>query len=125
MDAALGLEDSSKKEETVEDASAGDAAGMDMEDNLDLESFGKKKKKKKKPFNLEELDGALPKDGEEGNAGDEKSAEAMDDDINLDMDFSTSKKKKKTKKKDLDELFADKKGDDEDRSEDKENGGLK
>lgn len=28
----------------------------------DLESFGKKKKKKKKPFNLEELDSALPSD---------------------------------------------------------------
>lgn len=39
--------------------------------NLDLENFGKKKKKKKKPFNMEELDGAIPESGnkskEEGN----------------------------------------------------------
>jgi translation initiation factor 2 subunit 2 len=42
-----------------------------LDGNLDLENFGKKKKKKKKPFNMEELDGALPESGskskEEGN----------------------------------------------------------
>jgi translation initiation factor 2 subunit 2 len=34
-----------------------------LDGNLDLENFGKKKKKKKKPFNMEELDGALPESG--------------------------------------------------------------
>jgi len=34
-----------------------------LDGNLDLENFGKKKKKKKKPFNMEELDGALPEPG--------------------------------------------------------------
>jgi len=35
-------------------------------DDLDLESFGKKKKKKKKEINLEELEDALPEDKEVG-----------------------------------------------------------
>ena len=34
-----------------------------IDGNLDLENFGKKKKKKKKPFNMQELDGALPDQG--------------------------------------------------------------
>jgi translation initiation factor 2 subunit 2 len=44
---------------------------VSVDGNLDLENFGKRKKKKKKPFNMEELDGALPESGskskEEGN----------------------------------------------------------
>lgn len=119
LDAALGLDNGSKKDEPKEEVPL-DSGSADLEDNLDLESFGKKKKKKKKPFNLEELEGALPsaKDGEEENNATVQD-EPEDDDINLDMDFSMAKKKKKSKKKDLDELFADK--GEEDRSEDKEN----
>ncbi|XP_017480464.1 PREDICTED: eukaryotic translation initiation factor 2 subunit 2 [Rhagoletis zephyria] len=119
LDAALGLDDGSKKEEPKEEEPL-DTGAADLEDNLDLESFGKKKKKKKKPFNLDELEGALPstKEGEEeGNNA--ALDEPEEDDINLDMDFSMAKKKKKSKKKDLDELFADK--GEEDKGEDKEN----
>ncbi|XP_011201992.1 eukaryotic translation initiation factor 2 subunit 2 [Bactrocera dorsalis] len=120
LDAALGLDDGSRKEEPKEDAPL-DSGAADLEDNLDLESFGKKKKKKKKPFNLDELEGALPsaKEGEEEESNAAVLEEPEDDDINLDMDFSKDKKKKKSKKKDLDELFADK--DEEDKSENKEN----
>ncbi|XP_037933355.1 eukaryotic translation initiation factor 2 subunit 2 [Teleopsis dalmanni] len=115
LDAALGLDEGNKKEESKDEQTAD--AGNEFDDNLDLESFGKKKKKKKKPFNLDELEGALPsKEGaDEGNI----IMEEPDDDINLDMDFSMAKKKKKSKKKDLDELFADKL--DEEKSDDKEN----
>lgn len=97
----------------------------DMDDgnlDLDLESFGKKKKKKKKPFNMEEIDRALPTAEfneeiilESSTVLDEP---AMDDTFDLDMDFSKTKKKKK-KKKDLDELMAEA---DDKREEDKENG---
>lgn len=87
--------------------------------DLDPESFGKKKKKKKKPFNLEELDGALPDAKEElvteTNAVQEDMV--IDDNFDLDMDFSKTKKKKK-KKKDLDELMAET----DDKMDDKENG---
>nr|XP_036671728.1 eukaryotic translation initiation factor 2 subunit 2 [Drosophila suzukii] len=115
LDAALGLEDDSKKEDPQDEASAEGGAAAE-EDNLDLESFGKKKKKKKKPFNMDEIEAAIPSFG-----GDDAVAteEPEEEEINLDMDFSMAKKKKKSKKKDLDELFADKM--DDDRSEDKEN----
>ncbi|KAJ4449810.1 hypothetical protein ANN_01216 [Periplaneta americana] len=43
--------------------------------NLDLENFGKKKKKKKKPFNMEELDGALP-----------DSSNKSKEDVNMEVD---------------------------------------
>ncbi|KAJ9579948.1 hypothetical protein L9F63_004421 [Diploptera punctata] len=55
IDAALAEGNMPDKNETKE-------AEID-DGNLDLESFGKKKKKKKKPFNMEELDGALPDSG--------------------------------------------------------------
>ncbi|XP_069674420.1 eukaryotic translation initiation factor 2 subunit 2 isoform X2 [Periplaneta americana] len=92
--------------------------------NLDLENFGKKKKKKKKPFNMEELDGALPdssnKSKEDVNMEvDGNQDEALvEDSFDLDMDFSKTKKKKKTKKKDLDEFIAE---DEKKKAEDKEN----
>uniref|UniRef100_A0A1A9UTQ6 Eukaryotic translation initiation factor 2 subunit 2 n=1 Tax=Glossina austeni TaxID=7395 RepID=A0A1A9UTQ6_GLOAU len=118
LDAVLPFDlDDSKKEENIEEPS-GEAAANDFDDNLDLENFGKKKKKKKKPFNLEEIENALPKENIE--RVNEPSAEPEDDDINLDMDFSMAKKKKKIKKKEIDELIADKK-EEEDKSEDKEN----
>ncbi|KAH8406175.1 hypothetical protein KR215_006060, partial [Drosophila sulfurigaster] len=117
LDAALGLDDAAKKED-LKDEGAADPAAAELEDNLDLESFGKKKKKKKKPFNLDELEGALPDGSDDvNNAGAAEDPE--EEEINLDMDFSMAKKKKKSKKKDLDELFADKVEDD--KSEDKEN----
>jgi len=117
LDAALGLDDGSKIDELGDELMV-DGGTNELEDNLDLESFGKKKKKKKKPFNLDELEGALPakEGGEDAFAAQEEPEE---DEINLDMDFSMAKKKKKSKKKDLDELFADKAEDD--KSEDKEN----
>lgn len=119
LDAVLPFDlDDTKKEENIEEPS-GEAAANDFDDNLDLESFGKKKKKKKKPFNLEEIENALPKENIE--RVNEPSAEPEDDDINLDMDFSMAKKKKKIRKKEIDELIADKK-EEEDKSEDKENG---
>nr|CAD7198998.1 unnamed protein product [Timema douglasi]CAD7406093.1 unnamed protein product [Timema poppensis]CAD7429248.1 unnamed protein product [Timema monikensis]CAD7442461.1 unnamed protein product [Timema bartmani]CAD7595379.1 unnamed protein product [Timema genevievae] len=77
---------------------------------LDLENFGKKKKKKKKPFNMEELDGALPE--QSGSANDivmevELNQEdgAVEEELDLDMVFSTKTKKKKKKKPNLDELL--------------------
>ncbi|XP_069967323.1 eukaryotic translation initiation factor 2 subunit 2-like [Bactrocera oleae] len=119
LDAAFGIDDGSKQEEPKEDDPL-DSRAADLEDNLDLESFGKKKKKKTKTFNLDELEGALPSaKGEDEEINAAVLEEPEEDDINLDMDFSTAKKRKKTKKKDLDELFADK--DEEDKSKDKEN----
>lgn len=92
--------------------------------SLDLESFGKKKKKKKKPFNMEELDGALPDSGSKSK--DEGTMEVdgnqdeglVEESFDLDMDFTKTKKKKKTKKKDLDEFIAE---DEKKKAEDKEN----
>lgn len=101
-----------------------DMKDMEIDDgNLDLENFGKKKKKKKKPFNMEELDGALPesssKSKEEGSMDVDGTQEdgPADDNFDLDMDFSKTKKKKK-KKKDLDELVAE---DETMKADDKEN----
>ncbi|XP_065359377.1 eukaryotic translation initiation factor 2 subunit 2 [Calliphora vicina] len=89
LDAALGLDDGSKKEETKEDA-ADDAAANEIDDNLDLESFGKKKKKKKKAFNLDELEGALPKDGEEV-VSEDKSGEPTESDEKLEAERDSDK----------------------------------
>lgn len=85
----------------------------DLDENLDLENFGKKKKKKKKPFNLDELENALPTSNETNDLnntvqdGADEDGGNVDEDFNLDVDFSKSKKKKK-KKKDLEDLVADK-----------------
>ncbi|XP_055382563.1 eukaryotic translation initiation factor 2 subunit 2 isoform X2 [Condylostylus longicornis] len=127
LDAALGLEDSSNtnvaenantNEESLE---TGGFGGNELDDNLDLENFGKKKKKKKKTFNLDDLDNALPTN--DTNANDGVNEGAVDDvnleeDVDLDMDFSKTKKKKK-KKKDLDELVSEKQEDE--KSDEKEN----
>ncbi|CAD7083069.1 unnamed protein product [Hermetia illucens] len=122
LDAALGGdEDNTLKNQQDNDENA-DNEVKDLDDDLDLENFGKKKKKKKKPFNLDDLDNALPSkepavddSGIGDGAGDEANA---DEDFDLDMDFSKTKKKKK-KKKDLDELVAA--AVEDDKSEDKEN----
>ncbi|KAH8298669.1 hypothetical protein KR018_010626, partial [Drosophila ironensis] len=116
LDAALGLEDDSKKDDANKDEGTADAGAAELEDNLDLESFGKKKKKKKKPFNMDDVEAAVPSFAGEDAA---VAEEPEEEEINLDMDFSMAKKKKKRQKKDLDELFADKL--DDDKNDDKEN----
>lgn len=87
--------------------------------NVDIDlDFSKKKKKKKKPFNMEELENALP-DGKDKDDSALDNITNQDDSImddNFDLDFSKTKKKKK-KKKDLDELIAEA----DDKQEDKEN----
>lgn len=122
LDAALadGSESSNAfgADEKTDDTKDGDggADAMDFDDNLDLESFGKKKKKKKKPFNLEDVENALPAGDAEadadadallGDGGAGEDGDAAGEEFNLDVDFSKTKKKKK-KKKDLDELVAEK-----------------
>lgn len=73
-----------------------DAEGDDFEvkemDDLDLDTFGKKKKKtKKKPFPMDDVEAALPEiEGQEG--------EAEEDQEELNLDFSKELKKKKKKK---------------------------
>lgn len=62
-----------------------------LDENLDLENFGKKKKKKKKTFNLEELDGALPENAT--NKSKEDGIEEMDEEnaIEVTLHLSYSK----------------------------------
>jgi len=61
-------------------------------DDLDLESFGKKKKKsKKKPFVMEDVEAALPE-------AEAPEGEVVEDQEDLDLDFSITTKKKKKKK---------------------------
>lgn len=105
---------------------ASNDAGNDMDDNLDLDTFGgKKKKKKKKPFNLEDIDSALAgvdggetekesKGADEGEGGGFGGDDGLDDDMKIDF----SMKKKKKKKKDLTELME---AEDAAREEEKEN----
>lgn len=108
MDAEFGESgDNAEKE----DASKEQDAAIEFDENLDLESFGKKKKKKKKPFNLDELEQNLPTETDENrdeavNEGAGEEGVNVENDYDLDVDFSKTKKKKK-KKKDLDELVAE------------------
>ena len=94
-----------EKKKVVFDEDAGDEP-----EDIDLESFGKKKKKKKVREGLDSLDDvkeALPEDG--------SAPAAVDDDMDLDnLDDFGSKKKKKKKNRNLDDLTAE---------EDKENAG--
>lgn len=117
-------EKSDESKDSGVDALTGDA--LDFDDNLDLESFGKKKKKKKKPFNLEDIENSLPEpevdadaEAAAGEVGAGDDGEAAGEEYDLDVDFSKTKKKKK-KKKDLDELVAEKL--EADVQENKENG---
>ncbi|KAH7642394.1 eukaryotic translation initiation factor 2 subunit 2-like protein [Dermatophagoides farinae] len=93
---ALDDEESSVKTESVNDSNVATETktnDVPLDDDLDLADFSglKKKKKKKKPFNLEELENALPSEsGEKESPGDEKpddsqATEAVDD---FDLDFS-------------------------------------
>lgn len=93
--------------------------GADLDGDLDLESFGKKKRKKKKPFNMEDLDSALGEEGTggEGGAKDKEGRGADDgegiggggfggdDGFEDDMKIDFSVKKKKKQKKKLSELM--------------------
>lgn len=90
---------------------ADDTANLD---DLDLENFGKKKKKKKKTgFNLDDLEQALPDDGEPNEGGEEG------DDMGF-IDDTFGMKKKKKKSKDIAELLKDNK-----ENEEIENGELR
>ncbi|KAL5291039.1 EIF2S2 family protein [Megaselia abdita] len=112
LDAALGVSETKSNE-------GGEKESNDLDlDDLDMDLTTMKKKKKKKPFNLDEIENALP---EGDNKAGEGAAEEgnMDEDVDLDMDFSKTKKKKKKKAKDLDELVSEKQEDD--KSDDKEN----
>jgi len=110
LDAALESTGSAEDVEK-EDATKENDGANDLEENFDLETFGKKKKKKKKPFNLDELENNLPLETEENkepvpNDGPGDDAGVIEDDYDLDVDFSKTKKKKK-KKKELDELVSE------------------
>lgn len=113
LDAALAegepqqdTEPSSTSNEPAADF-ADDTANLD---DLDLENFGKKKKKKKKTgFNLDDIEQALPEDGDEG---------GEDGDMLIDDTFDGMKKKKK-KNKEITELLKDNK-----ENEEVENGEL-
>jgi len=109
--------------ETNDQTNDGQNTSIDVKDNeviedneslQDLNDFSglKKKKKKKKPFNLDELEDALPNDNENNLAENGKalspqeehqSVADADGDIgaedDLDFDFTKKKKKKSTKKK--------------------------
>ena len=93
-----------KKEKKKVAFDAEDSANVE---DIDLESFGKKKKKKKREGldDLNDVKDALPENEDKG----------VDEDMDLDLDSFGSKKKKKKKKKhgDLDDL--------DDGGEDKEN----
>merc|ERR1719370_2086106 len=78
--------------------------GEDNVDDIDLETFGKKKKKKERPeLDMDDLKEALPDDNKEN------------DDVNIedDLDLESFGDKKKTK--DLDDLIGN---DDEDNEDD-------
>ena len=110
-----------ESEDATKDVGASGEA--DFDDNMDLESFGKKKKKKKKGFL--ELDENTITVASDKNSGDQDENEggvegAEEGDFNLDVDFSMTKKKKKKNKKDvLDDLLEK---DQLSKEDDKENG---
>lgn len=121
LDSAMGADEGGDAEtpvgesNTPVEASYGGIDAADLDDNLDLESFGKKKKKKKKPFNLDDLDSALTtvEDGVEQEKERKEVrfedgdgiAFGADDGLDEDMIIDFSMKKKKKKKKDLTELM--------------------
>nr|XP_022917124.1 eukaryotic translation initiation factor 2 subunit 2 isoform X1 [Onthophagus taurus] len=120
IDAALADADGAETTTTAQQVEGeADKKEEDDDGNMDLDlDFTKKKKRRKKPFNMEELEGALQDNKEEGVDPGNKDDQGMDDDLDLEMDFSKTKKKKKTKKKDFNELIAET----EETQEDKENG---
>lgn len=132
LDAAMAAEEGGETETPTDPAVTADANSLgvdagDLDDNLDLENFGKKRRKKKKPFNLDDLDSALSavdggadneKDGKDGRGEDGDGIGFGDDGLDDDMKIDFSMKKKKKKKKDLTELME---AEDLAREEEKEN----
>jgi len=114
LDAALdGVQEDKVEEEGEEQPEKKvmfeDAAEDNVED-IDLETFGKKKKKKKRPeLDMEELKDALPDDNKENDDVN------IEDDLDLESFGDKKKKKKKKKPKDLDDLIGN---DDEDNEDD-------
>jgi len=113
LDAALDGGQEEKVEEGGEDEKKKvtfDAAEEDNVEDIDLDTFGKKKKKKKKRdgLDLDELKEALPEENKENNEDFN-----IEDDLDLESFGDKKKKKKKKKPKDLDDLIAE--------DEDKEN----
>lgn len=87
---------------------------INIENDFDIETFGKKKKKKvKKPITLESVDTALTE------VNDDQPALPEDDDENIDDTFDVGQIKKKKKKKDINELLKS-----IENEEDNENGKL-
>ncbi|XP_065556664.1 eukaryotic translation initiation factor 2 subunit 2-like [Artemia franciscana] len=91
---------------TIEDKDPKDIT--DTLEDLDLESFGKKKKKSKKKITIQDLEA----DEKEDDAKAGPPEEAIEDvpetaDMDLDLDFSKMKKKAKKSKKDLKAVLED------------------
>jgi len=117
LDAALdGVAQEEKVDEEVEEGGGGggekkvtfDEADDNVED-IDLETFGKKKKKKKRPeLDMDDLKDALPDDNKENDDVN------IEDDLDLESFGEKKKKKKKKKPKDLDDLI----GNEDDENED-------
>lgn len=101
----------------VADSVEGNAGeGIDIENDLDLETFGKKKRKKKKiGFNLDDIEAALPT-GDDGNQ-EEELGFVDEESGTIDGTFDLGMKKKKKKKTEINELLKDNK-----ENEDVENG---
>lgn len=87
---------SEAEEKAIENADC-----IDIENDFDIETFGKKKKKKvKKPLNMESVDTALTEVNED------QPAMPDDEDENIDDTFDLGQMKKKKKKKaDINELL--------------------
>jgi len=117
LDAALdGVAQEEKVDEEVEEGGGGggekkvtfDEADDNVED-IDLETFGKKKKKKKRPeLDMDDLKDALPDDNKENDDVN------IEDDLDLESFGEKKKKKKKKKPKDLDDLIGNEDEENED-----------
>jgi len=118
LDAALdgGAQEEKVDEEVEEGGGVGgekkvtfDEAADDNVEDIDLETFGKKKKKKKRPeLDMDDLKDALPDDNKENDDVN------IEDDLDLESFGEKKKKKKKKKPKDLDDLIGNEDEENED-----------